>query len=157
MVATPATKVLATAKVPHAVHAYDHDPRVQSYGDEAAAAMGVPASQVFKTLLVELATGKLAVAVLPVSAKLSLKAAASALGASKAVMADPVKAQRSTGYVLGGISPLGQKRPLPTVIDSSAFDFEVVYCSAGKRGLEISLAPTDLVRLTKAVIAAIAS
>jgi Cys-tRNA(Pro)/Cys-tRNA(Cys) deacylase len=152
---TPATKVLAAAKIPHQVHAYDHDPRVQSYGEEAAEAMGVPAKQVFKTLLVELADGKLAVAVLPVSDKLSLKAAAAALGSPKAVMADPTKAQRITGYVLGGISPLGQKRLLPTVIDESAITFEKVYCSAGKRGLEISLAPSDLVLLTNAVTAPI--
>ncbi|MCE5290425.1 MAG: Cys-tRNA(Pro) deacylase [Nocardiaceae bacterium] len=155
MASTPATKILSAAKIPHEVHSYDHDPRVQSYGDEAATAMGVSADQVFKTLVIELADGKLAVAVLPVAAKLSLKSAAAALGSPKAVMADPAKAQRTTGYVLGGISPLGQKRLLPTVIDASALSFPMVFCSAGKRGLEISLKPSDLVQLTKAVTAGI--
>lgn len=117
--------------------------------------MGVSADQVFKTLVIELSDGKLAVAVLPVAAKLSLKSAAAALGSPKAIMAEPAKAQRTTGYVLGGISPLGQKRLLPTVIDESALTFPVVFCSAGKRGLEISLTPLDLVQLTKAVTASI--
>ncbi|WP_068270487.1 Cys-tRNA(Pro) deacylase [Aldersonia kunmingensis] len=157
--ATPATTLLEQAKIAHLVHRYQHDPRSDSYGTEAvdalAADLGVEAGQVFKTLVVELSSGTLAVAVLPVPAKLSLKAAAAALGAPKAVMADPAKAQRSSGYVTGGISPLGQRRKLATVIDSSALDWERVFCSAGRRGLEIGLAPADLVRLTDAVTAPI--
>jgi Cys-tRNA(Pro)/Cys-tRNA(Cys) deacylase len=157
--ATPATKLLEQAKIAHVVHRYRHDPRSDSYGTEAVDALvadlGVEAAQVFKTLVVELSSGALAVAVLPVPAKLSLKAAAAALGASRAAMADPAKAQRSSGYVTGGISPLGQRRKLATVIDASALDWERVFCSAGRRGLEIGLAPADLVRLTEAVTAPI--
>ncbi|WP_405135028.1 Cys-tRNA(Pro) deacylase [Nocardia sp. NBC_01388] len=157
---TPAIKALVQAKVEHRVHAYPHDPRSDSYGAEAvealAAELGVSAEQIFKTLVIELGSGGLAVAVLPVPAKLSLKAAAAALGEGKAVMADKAKAERTTGYVLGGISPLGQKKRLPTVLDESALEFDRVLCSAGKRGLEIELAPAELVRLTSAVTAAIA-
>ncbi|WP_327141809.1 Cys-tRNA(Pro) deacylase [Nocardia sp. NBC_01327] len=157
---TPAIKALVQAKVEHLVHAYPHDPRSDSYGAEAvealAAELGVSAEQIFKTLVIELGSGGLAVAVLPVPAKLSLKAAAAALGAGKAVMADRAKAERTTGYVLGGISPLGQKKRLPTVIDESALGFDRILCSAGKRGLEIELAPAELVRLTSAVTAAVA-
>ncbi|MET9485552.1 Cys-tRNA(Pro) deacylase [Nocardia sp. NPDC006630] len=157
---TPAIKTLVQAKVEHRVHAYPHDPRSDSYGAEAVAALaaelGVSAEQIFKTLVIELGSGALAVAVLPVPAKLSLKAAAAALGEGKAVMADKAKAERTTGYVLGGISPLGQKKRLPTVLDESALEFDRVLCSAGKRGLEIELAPAELVRLTSAVTAAVA-
>ncbi|MGY2063585.1 aminoacyl-tRNA deacylase, partial [Nocardia gipuzkoensis] len=128
-----------------------------SFGAEAVAALadqlGVVAEQVFKTLVIELSTGSLAVAVLPVPNTLSLKAAAAALGAPKAAMADRAKAERTTGYVLGGISPLGQKRLLPTVIDASALNWDRMLCSAGRRGLEIELAPADLIRLTEAVTA----
>lgn len=135
---------------------YVHDPRAESFGEEAVTALasseGVEPEQIFKTLVMALPTG-LAVAVLPVPAKLSLTAAAAALGAPKATMADPAAAQRSSGYVVGGISPLGQRRPLPTVVDASALQFDRVLCSAGKRGLEISLDPRDLVRLTGAVTA----
>lgn len=156
---TPATKLLQQAEIAHVVHRYQHDPRSDSYGTEAVDALtadlGIEALQVFKTLVVELSGGSLAVAVLPVPAKLSLKAAAAALGASRATMADPAKAQRSSGYVTGGISPLGQRRKLATVIDASALDWEQVFCSAGRRGLEIGLAPADLVRLTDAVTAPI--
>lgn len=153
MAATPATKALTVATVPFEVHSYPHDPRMSSYGDEAVTHLGVSAAQVFKTLVVELSTGGLAVAVVPVPDKLSLKAVAAALDSPKATMADPTKAQRTTGYVLGGISPLGQRKALPTVIDATALTFDKVFCSAGRRGLEISLAPTDLVTLTKAVVA----
>jgi Cys-tRNA(Pro)/Cys-tRNA(Cys) deacylase len=111
--------------------------------------MGVPAERVFKTLLAEV-DGKLAVAVVPVSGQLDLKALASALGGKKAAMADPAAAERTTGYVLGGISPLGQRKKLPTVVDESALGYETMFCSAGRRGLEIELAPADLVRLTSA-------
>ncbi|MGV9679705.1 Cys-tRNA(Pro) deacylase [Nocardia sp. NPDC003482] len=154
---TPAVRVLTQAKVAHRVHSYPHDPRADSFGAEAVAALaeqlGVRAAQIFKTLVVELSTGGLAVAVLPVPNTLSLKAAAAALGAPKAAMADKARAERTTGYVLGGISPLGQKRALPTVIDESALTWDRVLCSAGRRGLEIELAPADLIRLTAAVTA----
>lgn len=154
---TPAIRVLSKAGVAHRVHAYSHDPRADSYGTEAvdalAGELGIAAEQVFKTLVIALNTGVLAVAVLPVPATLSLKAAAAALGAAKATMADAAAAQRSTGYVLGGISPLGQRKPLATVVDESALGWDRVLCSAGKRGLEIELAPADLVRLAAAVTA----
>jgi Cys-tRNA(Pro)/Cys-tRNA(Cys) deacylase len=151
---TPATVALTQAKVAFEVHAYDHDPAAQSYGTEAAEAMGVAAERVFKTLLADV-DGKLVVAVVPVSGQLDLKALANAVGGKKAAMADPAAAERTTGYVLGGISPLGQRKKLPTVIDASALEYETVFCSAGKRGLEIELAPADLVRLTGASTAAI--
>ncbi|MGW5451009.1 Cys-tRNA(Pro) deacylase [Nocardia sp. NPDC003979] len=156
---TPAIKVLTAAKIAHEVHSYAHDPRADSYGAEAVDALGdalgVLAAQVFKTLVIELSTGALAVAVLPVPAKLSLKAAAAALGAPKASMADKTKAERTTGYVLGGVSPLGQRKRLATVVDASALEWDRVLCSAGKRGLEIELAPGDLVRAAGAVTAPI--
>ncbi|MBF6070438.1 Cys-tRNA(Pro) deacylase [Nocardia farcinica] len=152
---TPAIRTLTKAGVAHRVHSYKHDPRAESFGTEAvdalAADLGVEPAQIFKTLVLELSTGTLAVAVLPVPQTLSLKAAAAALGAPKASMADRAKAERSTGYVLGGISPLGQRKALPTVIDESALRWDRVLCSAGRRGLEIELAPAELVRLTEAV------
>ena len=158
---TPAIRAATQAEVAHRVHTYPHDPRTDSFGAEAVSALaerlGVQAGQIFKTLVIELSGGSgvsgLAVAVLPVPSTLSLKAAAAALGASKAVMADKSKDERTTGYVLGGISPLGQKRALPTVVDSSALEWDRMLCSAGRRGLEIELAPRDLGRLTKAVTA----
>ncbi|MFC9877179.1 Cys-tRNA(Pro) deacylase [Nocardia salmonicida] len=156
---TPAIKALGG--IAHRVHSYSHDPRAESYGDEAVDALGeelgVHAAQIFKTLVIELSSGALAVAVVPVPARLSLKAAAAALGASKASMADKTKAERTTGYVLGGVSPLGQRKKLPTVVDASALDWDRVLCSAGKRGLEIELAPADLVRACAAVTAPITS
>jgi Cys-tRNA(Pro)/Cys-tRNA(Cys) deacylase len=140
---------------------YDHDPRAESFGDEAVAALaaavpdaGFVPEQIFKTLVIAVPAG-LAVAVIPVPWKLSLKSAAAALGVGKAVMAEPAAAQRSTGYVLGGISPLGQRRKLPTVVDKSALEFDRVLCSAGKRGWDIAVDPQDLVRLTGAVTAGI--
>lgn len=155
---TPATKLLDKQKVPHLVHSYPHDPRAESYGTEAvdhlAERLGVQPGQIFKTLVIK-ADGKLAVAVLPVPAKLSLKAASGALSIGKAAMADRAEAERATGYVFGGVSPLGQRKPLPTVVDSSALEFDRVLCSAGRRGLEIELDPRDLVRLTEAVTAEI--
>jgi Cys-tRNA(Pro)/Cys-tRNA(Cys) deacylase len=154
--ATPAIAALVAANVPHDVLQYHHDPRAESYGEEAVAALaaanGVEPAQVFKTLVIALPKG-LGVAVLPVPEKLSLKAAAAALGAPKATMADKAAAERSTGYVVGGISPLGQRRPLPTVVDASALRWDRVLCSAGKRGLDIALPPQDLIRLTGAVTA----
>ncbi len=154
--ATPAIAALVAAGVPHDVVQYHHDPRNDSFGDEAVSELtqtgGLAAAQIFKTLVVALPKG-LGVAVLPVPSKLSLKAAAAALGAAKATMADPAAAQRSSGYVVGGISPLGQRKALPTVVDSSALRWDRVLCSAGKRGWDISLDPRDLVRLTNAVTA----
>lgn len=154
--ATPAIAALVAAGVPHQVLRYHHDPRAESFGDEAAdelaATAGVVAEQVFKTLVIALPNG-LAVAVLPVPSKLSLKAAAAALGVPKATMAEPAAAQRATGYVVGGISPLGQRKPLPTVVDASALAWDKVLCSAGKRGWDIALAPQELIRLTNAVTA----
>lgn len=149
---TPATTALSTAGVEFTVHDYDHDPRSDSYGGEAAAALGISAGRVFKTLLADV-DGTLTVAVVPVSGQLDLKALARAVGGRKAAMADPHAAERATGYVLGGISPLGQKRTHPTVVDESALDHPTVYVSAGRRGLEVELAPADLVRLTGAVTA----
>lgn len=155
--ATPAIAALVAAGIAHDVLRYHHDPRTASFGDEAVQALaggsdGLSAEQVFKTLMVAV-PGGLAVAVLPVGEKLSLKLAAAALGAPKAAMADPADAQRSSGYVLGGISALGQRKKLPTVVDASALRWDRILCSAGKRGLEIALAPQDLVRLTDAVTA----
>ncbi|WP_054815079.1 Cys-tRNA(Pro) deacylase [Nocardia arizonensis] len=156
---TPAIRALHAAAIAHRVHTFTHDARSDSYGAEAvdalAARLGVAPAQVFKTLVIELSTGALAVAVLPVPNSLSFKAAAAALGAPKAAMADRAAAERATGYVLGGISPLGQRRRLPTVVDASAPTWDRVLCSAGRRGLEVDLAPADLIRLTGAVTAPI--
>jgi Cys-tRNA(Pro)/Cys-tRNA(Cys) deacylase len=151
---TPATVALTKAQVPFSTHSYEHDPAAPSYGTEAAEAMGVAPERVFKTLVADV-DGTLTVAVVPVSGSLDLKALASAVGGKKAAMADPAAAERSSGYVLGGISPLGQRKPLRTVVDESATGFETVFCSAGRRGLEVELAPADLVRLTGAVTAPI--
>ncbi len=153
--ATPAIKALVNAGVSHEVVAYHHDPRQSAFGDEAVnelAAAGFCAEQIFKTLVIT-TPGGLAVAVLPVPEKLSLKAAAAALGVARAAMADPAAAQRTTGYVLGGISPLGQRTSLPTVIDETAQLWDRVLCSAGKRGMDVALAPDDLIRATAAVTA----
>jgi Cys-tRNA(Pro)/Cys-tRNA(Cys) deacylase len=136
------------------LHQYTHDPAAASYGTEAAEALGTAPEKVFKTLMVEV-EGRLAVGVVPVSGNLDLKAFAAALGAKKAAMADPAAAERRTGYVLGGISPLGQRQSSPTVIDGSALAFDTVLVSGGKRGLDIELAPADLIRLTSAITASI--
>jgi Cys-tRNA(Pro)/Cys-tRNA(Cys) deacylase len=151
---TPATAVLAAAGVPFVLHPYVHDPSVASYGAEAAQALGIAPEMVFKTLMVEV-EGRLAVGVVPVSGNLDLKAFAAALGAKKAAMADPAAAQRRTGYVLGGISPLGQRQASPTVIDGSALGLRSMLVSGGRRGLDIELAPAELIRLTSAVTASI--
>lgn len=153
---TPATAVLAAAGVPFVAHPYAHDPSATSYGLEAAEVLGIDAARVFKTLMVEV-EGRLAVGIVPVSGTLDLKAVAGALGAKKAAMADPRAAERRTGYVLGGISPLGQRQPSPTVLDETAFGFETILVSGGRRGLDIELSPADLVRLTQAVTARIGS
>jgi Cys-tRNA(Pro)/Cys-tRNA(Cys) deacylase len=149
---TPATAALTRAGVPFTTHAYDHDPASASYGIEAAEALGVPPGRVFKTLLADV-DGRLTVGVVPVSGQLDLKALAAAAGGKRAVMAEPAAAERVTGYVVGGISPLGQRKRLPTVVDASALEFQTVFVSAGRRGLEVELAPADLVRLTSATIA----
>ncbi|UFU02035.1 Cys-tRNA(Pro) deacylase [Ruania suaedae] len=158
---TPATLGLDRAGVDYRTHPYTHDPASGlSYGLEAAAALGVPPEMVFKTLVAEVdglrAARGLAVAVLPVTATLDLKALAQALGHKKAVMADPAAAQRSSGYVTGGISPIGQRTALPAVVDSSAEQWERIYVSGGRRGFDISLAPADLVRVTDARLISIA-
>jgi Cys-tRNA(Pro)/Cys-tRNA(Cys) deacylase len=151
---TPATVALTRAGVAFTLHPYDHDPRAESFGLEAAAALGVPAERVFKTLLAE-AGGRLVVGIVPVTGQLDLKALARAVGAPKALMADPAAAERSTGYVVGGISPVGQRRALPTVLDATALDHPTVFVSGGRRGLDLELAPADLVRVTGATTAPI--
>ncbi|MEU9668141.1 Cys-tRNA(Pro) deacylase [Streptomyces bobili] len=149
---TPATVALTAAGVEFTVHAYDHDPAHPSYGEEAAEAMGVSPDRVFKTLVAEV-DGTLTVAVVPVAGSLDLKALAAAVGGKRAAMADPALAERTTGYVRGGISPLGQRKRLPTVLDDSAKAHATICVSAGRRGLEVELSPTDLADLTKAVLA----
>jgi Cys-tRNA(Pro)/Cys-tRNA(Cys) deacylase len=152
---TPATALLARQRVPHTLHPYPHEPRSSSYGLEAASALGVAPGRLFKTLVVTM-DGRLAVGVVPVAGSLDLKAIAAALGGKKAAMAEPAAAERATGYVTGGISPLGHRSRLPVVIDSSATDWETVYVSAGRRGLQVSLAPADLIRVAAATVAPIA-
>ena len=152
---TPGVLAARRADVDYAVHEYGHDPKAGSYGLEAAEKLGVDPAAVFKTLVIELDGGEAAVAVLPVLRNLDLKAAAAALGAKKARMGDPKKIQRITGYVLGGVSPLGQKKALRTVIDETARTLERIYVSGGRRGLDISLPPADLAGLTRAGYAAI--
>jgi Cys-tRNA(Pro)/Cys-tRNA(Cys) deacylase len=155
---TPAILIARRAGIRFEVREYSHDPACESYGLEAAQALGVDPERVFKTLLVAVNEDRrtLAVGVVPVGGQLDLKAMAAALGAKKASMADPPDAERVTGYLLGGISPLGQKRRLPTVVDVSAAGFPTVLVSAGRRGLEIELSPADLVMLTAAREAPIA-
>jgi Cys-tRNA(Pro)/Cys-tRNA(Cys) deacylase len=148
--ATPAVRVLEKARVAHTLRPYDPEhPSDQGYGEAAVAALGSDPRQVFKTLVARV-DGALTVAVVPVAGTLDLKALATATGGRKAVMADPVDAERATGYVRGGISPLGQKKLLPTVVDDTALEFATVMVSAGKRGLQVELAPADLVALTRA-------
>lgn len=154
---TPAIKLAQKQNVAHTVHSYEHDSNSLSYGDEARQKLAVDANRVFKTLIVELSTGALAVGVVPVNGKLNLKAMANALGAKKAHMADTDKAQRSTGYLLGGISPIAQKKALKTVIHCSAQDLGTVFVSAGRRGVEIELHAACLAKLCKAQFAQIAS
>lgn len=149
---TPAINLAKKKKVAHTIHQYEHDPRSESYGLEAAEVLGQDPATVFKTLLFSLngEARNLAVAIIPVDQKLNLKLAAKAAKAKKAEMADPEIAQKTTGYVVGGISPLGQKKALPTFIHSSALEKETMCVSAGKRGLEIELTPKDLAQLTRA-------
>lgn len=151
---TPATATLEAAGVEHTLHSYAHDPRADSFGLEAAAALGVDPQRVHKTLLVD--TGaSLAVGVVPVTCSLDLKAMAAALGAKKVVMANPAAAERSSGMVVGGISPIGQKRSLQTVLDDTMQGYSTVLVSGGRRGLDVELAPADLARLTGATFAPI--
>ncbi len=151
---TPATVALTRAKIAYTVHTYEHRAEATHFGDEAVAALGSDPAQVFKTLVADLGR-ELVVAVVPVAGMLDLKALAAALGAKKAAMADPAAAARSSGYVLGGISPVGQRTRLRTVIDASAESFATIMVSAGRRGMEIELAPGDLARVTGALVAPI--
>lgn len=157
MAATPAIATLEHAGVDHAVHRYTHDRRHTDYGAEAVAVMGerlgVEPGQIFKTLVVDLGDRRLGVAVIPVPQQLSLKAAAKEFGVPKAVMAQAAAVTRATGYVLGGVSPVGQKTVLPTIVDASALRWDAILTSAGKRGLEIELAPADLIAVTSATVA----
>jgi len=145
---TPGINVAKKARVPHRIHEYEHDPNSESYGNEAAEKTGADPARVFKTLVASIDNRELVVGVLPVTAMLSMKLIAKAAGGKKATMADKQEVQRSTGYVLGGVSPLGQKRRLRTFIDQSARNFDTIYVSAGRRGMEIELAPEDLANLT---------
>jgi len=152
---TPATQALRAAGVAFTLHAYQHDPRATSYGLEAAEALDIDPDRVFKTLMVDV-DGALTVAIVPVSCTVDLKALASARHGKKAAMADPALAQRATGYVLGGISPIGQKKSHPTVVDETVELWETVLVSGGRRGLDLELSAHDLVAVTDAVVAAIA-
>ncbi len=154
---TPAVRAAKKAGIHFSLHEYRHDVQAASYGEEAANLLGLAPHQVFKTLLVNDNNGRLAVAIVPVSHQLNLKAVAKGLKVKKVAMADPREAEKATGYVLGGISPLGQKKRLPCVIDESALAFKTVFVSAGRRGLEIELSPGDLVRLCCAQTADIKS
>ncbi|MFR9774744.1 Cys-tRNA(Pro) deacylase [Micromonospora sp. MS34] len=153
---TPATALLTKRKIAHSTHPYDVSPDAPNYGALVAAALGVPPQRVFKSLVTEV-DGGLTVAVVPVTGDLDLKALAAAVGGKRAALADRALAERATGYVRGGISPLGQRKRLPTVVDASALAQPTVYVSAGRRGLQLQLAPTDLVALTDAVTAPIST
>jgi len=153
--ATPAITVLARAKVMHTLHQYEVDADTPNYGSAVADALGVDQARVFKTLVTEV-DGVLTVAVVPVTGDVDLKALAGAVRGKRAGLADRALAERTTGYVRGGISPLGQRKRLPTVVDESATTHATVYVSAGRRGLQVELAPTDLISLTGAVTAPIA-
>ncbi|GAB2513720.1 Cys-tRNA(Pro) deacylase [Paramicrobacterium agarici] len=145
---TPATRALTVAEVPFTLHRYEHDPRATDFGAEAAEKLDVAPERIFKTLVVD-AGGGLAVAVIPVHSRMRLAAVASALAVKKARLADPAVAERKTGYVVGGISPVGQKTHLPTVIDSSSLAHETIFVSAGRRGLDLEIAPRLLVAVTR--------
>jgi Cys-tRNA(Pro)/Cys-tRNA(Cys) deacylase len=156
---TPATIALRRAGITFTVHEYPHDPRHSSFGREASEVLGIPAERVFKTLIAEV-DGNLVTGVVPVKGQLDLKALAAAVfgsGGKKAAMAPVAAAEKATGYVAGGISPVGQRRRLPVVLDASAMGFATVFCSGGRRGLEIELAPADLVRAVNATVASIGS
>jgi Cys-tRNA(Pro)/Cys-tRNA(Cys) deacylase len=152
---TPATVALTAAGIPFTEHAYEHDPANRSFGEEAATVLGLDPEQVFKTLMVDV-DGALTVAIVPVTGKLDLGALAAAMHGKRAMMANPTVAERKTGYLVGGISPIGQKTSLPTVLDETAELFDTVFVSGGRRGFDIELAPSDLVAITAAIVAAIA-
>jgi Cys-tRNA(Pro)/Cys-tRNA(Cys) deacylase len=152
---TRATELLTSLGISHSIHRYQHDPRHRSYGQEASQALGVPPDRVFKTLIADV-DGQLAVAVVPVDGSLDLKALAAAVGGKRAVMADPVQAEKSSGYVTGGIAPLGLRKQLPVVVDESVLGHATVFCSAGQRGMQIELSPADLIAAAKAKTAPIA-
>lgn len=154
---TPATTLLTAQQVAHTLHTYDVSAEAPNYGALVAGALGVPPETVFKTLIAEVDSGALTVAVVPVTGDLDLKALAHAAGGKRAVLADRAAAERSSGYVRGGISPLGQRKRLLTVIDDSARALDLMYVSAGRRGLQVALAPADLIRLTTATVARIRS
>ncbi len=154
-VGTPATVALTAAGIPFEAHAYEHDPANTNFGLEAADALGLEPDRVFKTLLADV-DGRLVVGIVPVTGKLDLKALATAVGGKRADMADPKLAERRTGYVVGGISPIGQKYAHPTVLDETAELYDTVFVSGGRRGLDLELAPVDLIRATAAIVAAIA-
>jgi Cys-tRNA(Pro)/Cys-tRNA(Cys) deacylase len=149
---TPGINVAKKNKVSHKIHEYSHDETTESYGLEAAEKLGVIEQRIFKTLVVMLDDKTLAVGIIPVSAMLSMKLIAKAVGAKKANMADKSDVERSTGYVLGGVSPLGQKKALRTIVDASANHYASIYVSAGRRGLEIELSPADLIKLTNGML-----
>lgn len=155
---TTATVALERARIPFTLHEYAHDPRHESYGLEASEALGVPPERVFKTLVAAV-DGALTVGVVPVRRQLDLKALAAAVGGRKASMADVAAAERATGFVAGGISPVGQRRRLPVVVDASALGLgqATMFCSAGRRGLELEILPADLVRASAATVAPIAT
>lgn len=153
---TPAITAAKRSGINYQIHDYQHDPASPSYGLEAAEKLGLPVAQVFKTLVAALDTGELVVAILPVAARLNMKRLARTLGGKKATMAEAGKVERSSGYVLGGVSPLGQKKALRTVLDESATGWPTVFVSAGRRGLEIELAPADLQAMTGAILADVA-
>jgi len=152
---TPATVALTAAGIHFVAHSYEHDPANRHFGTEAASALGVEPERVFKTLVADV-DGRLVVAIVPVTGSLDLGALAASLGGKRASMADPALAQRKTGYVVGGISPIGQKTALTTVLDETAELFDTVFVSGGKRGFDIELAPTDLIVATSARLAPIA-
>ena len=156
--ATPAVAALTASGVSFTLHPYDHDPAQTHFGDEASAALGVAPDRLFKTLIVSFqgGPGPLGCAVVPVSAQLDLRTLAQLSGAKKVNLADAALAERTTGYIVGGISPLGQKRPLPTWVDASALDWPTVFVSAGRRGLQVELSPADLVGLASASVGPIA-
>ncbi|WP_263090718.1 Cys-tRNA(Pro) deacylase [Curtobacterium sp. RIT-PI-V] len=152
---TPATVALDRAGVSYTPHVYDHHESATNFGEEAAAALGLREEQVFKTLVVSV-DGALAVAIVPVANRLDLKAIAAAVGGKKATLADPALAEKRTGYVVGGISPVGQKSRIRTVLDESALGYDSIFVSGGRRGFDIEVAPADLARVTEAISAAIA-
>ncbi|PIE61155.1 MAG: Cys-tRNA(Pro) deacylase [Desulfobacterales bacterium] len=146
---TPAVAVAKEAKIKYTLHEYDHDPAVRAFGLEASEKLGIDPTRIYKTLVIDLGDLNLAVAVVPVAVQLDLKAVAKAFGVKKVFMADKKRVEKTTGYIVGGVSPLGQKKRLATLIDISAQDLEMIWVSAGRRGLQICLAPADLADLTQ--------